>query len=129
MMLMPHALTDIESVAWFSIDALTVQDAVTRATENNNNRFVVFVRHRVGMRRIDVTVDFDNSVVEAELLRAKAAKPNAVGCSHSILTSSAFSALRPALRFAVSALRRSMRALKSEHSPCSHSSLFSVSAI
>ena len=30
------------------------------------------------MRRIDVTVDFDNSVVEAEFLRAKAAEPNAI---------------------------------------------------
>ena len=79
MMLMPHALADIESVAGFPIDALAIQDAVSRATENNNNRFIVFVGHRMRMRRIDVTVDFDDTVVETQLLRAKAAKPNAIG--------------------------------------------------
>src|SRR3989338_3327681 len=49
--------------------------------------------------------------------------------SHSILTSSALMALRPALRRAASSLRRSRRDLKSVHCPFSHSSLDSLSAI
>src|SRR3990172_8577743 len=49
--------------------------------------------------------------------------------SHSILTSWALMALRPALRRAASSLRRSRRDLKSVHCPFSHSSLDSPSAM
>src|SRR3990170_6717319 len=77
-MLVPDALADVYCVARLPVDALLIQEAVALAAQNDDDRFVVLVGHRMGMGRVDVTVDFDDAVLKTELLRDQRPHPHPV---------------------------------------------------
>jgi len=77
-MLVPDALADVERVAGFPLDALLVENALSLAAQDDDDRFIVLVRHRMRMRRINVAIDFDDAVLKTELLRNQWTHPHAV---------------------------------------------------
>lgn len=44
---MPDALADVERISRLPIDAFVIENAVSLSSEDNDNRFIVFVRHRM----------------------------------------------------------------------------------
>src|SRR5919109_1493578 len=78
MMLVPNALADIERVAWLPVDALIIQQTVTLTPQHDNNGFVMLVCNRMGMRRVDMAIDFNDAILEAKLLRDQWPHPDTV---------------------------------------------------